>query len=349
MNPCNTFTGWDRLRSSGSSAILVRFAVERGLDIETVLAGSGMHAAVLDDPVAEIEAWQELSIVRNVTRVLGNSGSLGAEVGGRYHLTSHGTFGFALLGCQTIRVALEFGLRYFELTAAFTRFRLEESAGEACLICDDEGIPDDVRYFVLQRDAAALRTLRSEIVHIDPRIRRMCVRGPRPADAEALNRFWGVDIEFGAPCNMSVFDPTFLDTPLPQANEHSVRLCEDQCGKLADRRRSTSGFVNRVRDKLLADLPRIPDMETAATRLGVTSRTLRRRLANEGTTFRRLVEELRLSLAEELLRAGGLSMTEIAYRVGYTDASSFFHAFKRLTGKTPTESANGLADTHRLS
>ena len=345
MNPCNTFVGWDRLRNSGSAATLARFAVERGLDIETILARSGLKAAVLDDPHAEIEAWQELSIVRNVTRILGNSGSLGAEVGSRYHLTSHGTYGFALLACGTIRAALEFGLRYFELTSAFTRFRLEESPSEACLICDDEGIPDDVRCFVLQRDAAALRTLRREIVHSDPGVRRVCVRGPRPADAEALNRFWGVKVEFGAPCNMSAFDPKFLDTPLPQANEHSVRLCEDQCSKLTERRRSSSGFVNQVRDKLLADLPRLLDMETAAIRLGLTSRTLRRRLADEGTTFRRLVDELRLSLAEEWLRAGSLSVTEIAYRLGYADPSSFFHAFKRLAGKTPTEAANGSADT----
>lgn len=327
--------GWTALRNASSAAILAKFAVESGVPIDEALAGSRIHAPAFDDPHAEIEAWQELAIIRNLTRALGSSGSLGARVGRRYHLTSQGTFGFALLGSPTVRQALQWGLRHWELGAAFTRFRLEESAGEACLICDDESIPDDVRFFVLNRDAAALRTIRREIVSAEPIVQRMCVREPRPADADALNRFWGVELEFGASCNMCVFDSTYLDTPLPQANEQTVRWCEAQCREIVARRRGGRGLAAGVREKLLAGPPYFPDMETTARQLGMTARTLRRRLAAEGTSFRKLVDDLRLTLAKDFLQSGGMSATQIAERLGYADASSLFHAFKRLTGGTP--------------
>jgi AraC-like DNA-binding protein len=328
-------TAWTALRSASSAAILAKFAVESGLPLAAALAGSRILTSAFDDPHAEIESWQELAMIRNITRALGSSGTLGARIGRRYHLTSQGTFGFALLGAPTVRQALQWGLRYEELGPAFARFRLEESAGEARLICDDEGIPDDVRFFVLNRDAAALRTMRREIVSAEPSVQRICVREPRPPDADALNRFWGMELEFGASCNMCVFHSTYLDTPLPQANAQTVRWCETQCREVVARRRGARGLAAGVREKLLAGPPYFADMETTARQLAMTSRTLRRRLAAEGTTFRKLVDDLRLTLAKDFLQSGDLSATQIADRLGYADASSLFHAFKRLTGSTP--------------
>jgi AraC-like DNA-binding protein len=76
-------------------------------------------------------------------------------------------------------------------------------------------------------------------------------------------------------------------------------------------------------------------MEQLADELHMTSRTLRRRLDAEGTRFRLLQEEVRLALAEELLVIGGLTLEEIAERLGYGETSNFIHAFRRWKGVTP--------------
>jgi AraC-like DNA-binding protein len=69
----------------------------------------------------------------------------------------------------------------------------------------------------------------------------------------------------------------------------------------------------------------------------VTARTLRRRLDDEGTSYRELVEEVRQTLAQELLKTAGMKMEEVAERLGYSDATSFAHAFRRWKGRSPSE------------
>lgn len=88
-------------------------------------------------------------------------------------------------------------------------------------------------------------------------------------------------------------------------------------------------------------LSRGASMDAVAAALGVSTRTLRRQLAGEATSYRRLVDEVRLELAERMLATGLLSVEDVALRLGYAEASSFIHAFRRLTGRTPYQA--GLA------
>jgi AraC-like DNA-binding protein len=77
-----------------------------------------------------------------------------------------------------------------------------------------------------------------------------------------------------------------------------------------------------------------------ARELGMSARTLSRRLAEEGTTFARIVEEYRASMAKGLLQESDLQVTEIAFVLGYSELSTFSTAFRRWTGKTPLEFRN---------
>lgn len=94
-------------------------------------------------------------------------------------------------------------------------------------------------------------------------------------------------------------------------------------------------MAGQVRACLLSRPGRLPDMEAIAQQLHLSSRTLRRRLLDEGTHFRLLLEEVRQTLAEELLATGGLTLEEIAARLGYAEVSNFIHAFKRWKGLAP--------------
>jgi AraC-like DNA-binding protein len=96
-----------------------------------------------------------------------------------------------------------------------------------------------------------------------------------------------------------------------------------------------------VRQLLVASPGHLPGIEETAERLHVSSRTLRRRLDREGTTFRRLVDEVRRRLAEDLLTAGELSVEQIAHRLGYGATPAFSAAFTRWTGVSPREYRRG--------
>jgi AraC-like DNA-binding protein len=139
---------------------------------------------------------------------------------------------------------------------------------------------------------------------------------------------------------VAALDAAFLDLPLPQADELTAATTEAQCRALVERRRTRSGWAGQVRDVLLTAPSAMPRLERVAAGLHVSERTLRRQLAAEGASYRGLVEELRETLAEELLRAG-LPVQQVARRLGYAETASFTHAFTRWKGVSPRAWAAG--------
>ncbi len=324
---------WAFRRAIGSVDLLVSLAGELGLPAEACLAESGIAPGQLGDAFAEVEAAQELAVVRNLVRGLGDRPGLGLEAGARYRLTTYGIWGYVVLSSPTIRKALEVGLRYLDLTFAFARFELEEAPGELRMLLRDEAIPADVRRFLVERDAAAAVALQRDIFARAVPLRRVELRFPRPAHAERFDAFFPGPVVFDRPENRLVFDAAWGDRPLPQANPHTLHLCETQCQELLAQRRARTGFSERVRHQLLRPGARFEAGPVAAA-LGVAPRTLRRHLSAEGASFQRLVDEVRGTLADEMLRRG-MTVEEIAERLGYAEGASFIHAFKRWRGTTP--------------
>lgn len=327
---------WDFPRGVASAALLARFAAERGIPEAQVLAGTGLDTAALHNPLAQVEAHQELAIVRNLLRMSADrDAELGLAAGELYHATSYGIWGYAVTSSRTVRDAVELALRYVELTYVFCVPELRVEGENAHLHCHDESVPSDVRAFLLARDVAAIGTLMREQVGTPLRPRNVALRLPEPTDATPFHRVLGGEPEFGAPYTRITFAARLLDQQMPQANEHTAALCERQCRELLARRRERTGVARRVRDRLLAADGLRTGMEDVAAELAMTVRTLRRRLAAEGTTFRALVDEVREAYAEELLATRALSVEQIAYRLGYGEASSFIHAFTRWKGMSP--------------
>jgi AraC-like DNA-binding protein len=132
------------------------------------------------------------------------------------------------------------------------------------------------------------------------------------------------------------FPRAMFDEPLPQADPHTLELCMAQCDVLMQRNERRRGITAVVRSKLFRNSGGIPSLPEVAAELDVHPRTLRRQLAEEGTSFRALLNEARSTLAVDLLRNVGLTVEEVSKRLGYTDTSTFCHAFKRWHGVPPS-------------
>jgi len=326
---------WDFQRGISSMQLQAQLGVERGLSLAACLDGTGLTPAQLADPAALVSAQQELRLVRNLVRGLAQVPGLGLEAGTRYHFSAYGILGFAIVSSPNLRSALEVALRYLNLTYAYNRITAETADGEMRLLFDDSAIPEDVRQFLLERDAAAALTLQREMFSSSLVPLRLSLRGRRLAYAAQFTRLFGVEPRFGAARNELAMDAAVLDAPLPQANESSRSMAEEQCRKLLAARKARSGLAERVRDRILRQPGHIPGMNAVAGELLLTPRTLRRRLLEEGTSYKALTDEVRETLAEELLSAARLSVEQIAERLGYAEAASFIHAFKRWKGQPP--------------
>lgn len=324
------------LRPVVSVQLLARLGQERGLGIDACLRDTGITAASLSNPATEITAAQELQLIRNLVSGLGNPPGLGLDAGLRYHLSSYGIWGFAMLSSPNFRSAAEVAVRYLDLSYAFARYRLEARGRDLLIILDDSQVPDDLRQFLVERDFAAWANAAWEMrAGGFPAISAQ-FRFPRPDYGWRFDKLCGVRPSFNAPLNALLLPAKDLDLPLPQANPMMARLCEEQCRQLLARRRVRSGVSGQIRDRLLRSPGEMPGIEEAAAELHLSARSLRRRLEEEGTSYRALVDEVRQTLAEELLLSARMKLAEIAERLGYTEPAAFISAFKRWKGMSPS-------------
>src|SRR5262249_32185434 len=158
-------------------------------------------------------------------------------------------------------------------------------------------------------------------------------------DSSELSAFFGCDVRFGAMADQATFDAAFKDLPLASADSHLnellIRLGEEV---LARRAANRSSFRSQVENAMVPLLPHgTVRAGEIAKDLGVSQRTLARRLAVEGVTFSEVLEGLRSDLARQYLADEGLTISQVAWLLGYQEISAFTHAFKRWTGMTPRE------------
>lgn len=314
---------------------MAELAAELGMTMELVLAGTGLNRDQLSQPNLLVSAQQELQVIRNLVARLGDRPALGIRAGTRYHFTAFGALGFAVVSSRTMRSALDVALQHFHLTFAFTRFVVSDEDNEICVLLADEEVPVELAQFIVERDISALITVARDLYDLEPVLSQVTFKGIAPADLSAYEAFFRVRPEFGAAVNCVKFDRALFYEHLPRANELAHAAALDQCRQLLEARKARSGMASLVRDRLLTAAGQMPTMNDISASLCMTTRTLRRRLLNEGTTFAELRDEVRMTLADELLAGPQLSIPQIAERLGYAEPTSFINAFKRWHGKTP--------------
>ena len=315
-------------RTVASVKILCDLGVGLGTPLSGLLLGSGISPAQLNDPHLEIGPSQELQVIHNLVRLQAGTPGLGLRAGSQYHLGTYGIWGYALITSPVFRQAVDLGLRYIDLTFAFARISLTQQNNLAQLELDASHLPPAVRVFVVERDFSAIQVLQRELFGQGLPLARVQLDFAPTTSLTEYRDVFGCEPEFTAGVNRASFDDRLLDLPLPKANETNTHRYERQLESLLADRCKRGGTSAWVRNKLLADLSNSPGLAQIAKDHFTTERTLRRRLNEEGTTYRDLLNEVRQTMAEELLLSTGLSVGQVASRLGYASASAFNHAFQ---------------------
>jgi AraC-like DNA-binding protein len=343
---------WDFPRNTASAALMTDFGRQNGLAAEDLLNGSGLTETDLADPTRTIVGRQELAIATNLVTLLGTpaaAADLGTRVGAGYHVGSFGIFGFACLTSPTLGDAVRFAARYYELSYGFCLPSVTVDGPLAALRLELPDLTGPVAEFLVRRDLSAIAQVMSESLGSPVPFTAIEFAGTMPESGDdAARAAFGVTPGYGSSVTVASWPAELLRRRLPQASDLSVAMCRQQCHTLLERRRQRTGVALRVREQL-ASIDGAPHtIASAARRLAMSERTLRRRLAEESTTFRDLADEVHRMLAEELLATGALSVEDIALRLGYAEATSFIAAFKRWTGTTPARYQRSVAPRARV-
>ncbi|MFW0794478.1 AraC family transcriptional regulator [Gordonia sp. CPCC 205515] len=325
---------WDHPRTTAGIAIMCDWADAHGCALGSLLDGTGLSPDDLRDTDRLVEAQQEIAVIRNLLAAFDASAGLGAQIGREYHLTSYGYYGYLLQSCSVVSEMVRAGLRYSPLTFAFATF-----SGE--LIADDrwslwvltDGVPDDIATFVTERDLSASMQMQRELFagqDVDPLIEVHFAHDVDSDDARTIYAdVFGVPVRFGCDRSELIFERGYLDLPLPMGNPHTMSVITEHCERLREERLHSHGVAGQVRAYLLEQRSLDRTLDECATDLHYSTRTLRRGLTREGTSYRAIHDDVRRGLAHDLLRDPSIPRARVAERLGYRDWSSFTRAMRR--------------------
>ena len=170
---------------------------------------------------------------------------------------------------------------------------------------------------------------------------------PPPADGAEYERIFRAPVLFNRPINEMVFDRSYLELPLTGGDPGLAAVLDRHADILLAELPKPGRLADRVRTLLGDGLQGVGSpteavsLEKVARRLGMTGRTLQRRLKEEGASYKGILDDLRRRAAMRDLGNSRMAVGEIAYRLGFSDASAFNRAFKRWTGRMPKEYRRG--------
>lgn len=324
------------LNSLHMSTLTVACMAERGVAADAVLEGSGITVDDLRDLRRLINPGQEQQVFANAVRLAG-SPALGLELGQRTRISAYGLLGYALLSAPTLGDALRIGLGYPVLLGTYFHLRLEREGELAWLLASGYGEDEALRPFNTELCLGSLRVICADLLGQPLPVSALELDYPEPAGAatyyrrvfERAPRFARGRSGFGFPA-------AWLDRPLPLADPvtHSEMLeqCRRQNAEFAARR----AWLERVRDLLAQRLATPPGLDELARAMNTSTRSLRRHLAQQQTSYQQLLDELRFERAKALLREGDLPIYRIAEILGFSETASLRHAFQRWSGQPPS-------------
>lgn len=324
-------------RPSTSLRLLCDEAAKHGICEMECLQGTLVSVDDLNDPNAVHSTTDEIRAIENLVRLAPENVGLGFSVGRATHVHAFGIWGFAILTSPTLRAAIETSINYAKLSFLIAEMTLVEFGDEARLEFDTSDIPALTHRYILERHLV-----------ISVKFIRDLLQKPEFSDFEArlidgdaeypskLAAFTPIPITMGQAINALVFPAAVLDAPLPKSDPVSLQFCLDQCKSLLEAQSGTlPQWSQQVRDAIVDNIGKDHQIEDVAATLAVTERTLRRRLTDEGTSFRQLYTDTRMAIAHELLSPAGLNIETVAWRVGYAEPASFARAFAKKYDKTP--------------
>jgi AraC-like DNA-binding protein len=312
--------------------------VKVGLDIEPLLEKSGLSVRQAKNSHFRIAVKNQIKFLNLVADAIPDE-FLGVRLAECVDLRELGLLYYVLASSSTLGDALQRFSRYSAIHNEGVQITYRESKNKVSMIFNHVGVArlndrHQIEFFVV----TLLRLCRQLTGrHLSPiAIKFIHRRRQLPTKLKSL---FGCNVAFGSDLDDVTYSQPLKNTAVvngdPYLNTLLVKYCEQA---LSDRRVKSHTWQLNVENAIAPLLPHgQADVAEVSQRLGVTRRTLARRLASEGHTFGEVLDGLRLDLAKRYLQEHDLPISEVAWLLGYQETSAFYHAFKRWTGKTPTQ------------
>ncbi|MDU4255139.1 AraC family transcriptional regulator [Pseudomonas sp.] len=324
---------------------LAEVAEEKGVSSERLCRGLGFTAEELQDPAQRVSHRQTVAMIQRALAALPERG-LGLWVGHRNVLGTLGLLGHVLSLSKTLRDAFELGRRFQHTTGGIAVCNLLEGPRESFIEVECLLPFADVQVFAVEEFFASLLVYNRALIGDEFQPLRFEFTHAAPCYEAEYRRLLGPNLRFGCLHNRVAIDTHWLDRQLPSHQPVALRQALNLLEAEYSQAPQKAGLLETVERAILRDLPHGSPIDKVAGDLNMSSRTLRRRLSEYGTTFEALQEQVRRARAMSLLSNPEMPIERIAEALGYSDVRGFRRAFKRWTGQSPSACRDEVAQAH---
>lgn len=312
---------------------LLAYARRRGVDVDALARQLGQSDHGAQDPEGRISVVDNRRLWALVAARSGDP-AFGLHFAQQLEVGTFEALDYAMWASATLADAIERIVRFHRLIGDDLLLRVVQRGGTARLVreCLHDVAPRAESFVTFL--VARARSLVAKLP--DPREVRF--RHPPPRDLRPYRAFFRCPVRFDASTTELVTDAQALQLPLRSARPGLAAVLDRHMRDLLARLPTSDHFEQRVHDAIARSLHGSrPSLAATARQLHASPRTVQRRLRERGMSHRDLVEEIRRDLAERLLARPRLSIAEIAYLLGFDNASGFRKAYKRWHGVAPSE------------
>jgi len=310
---------------------LYEYLDQRGIDADALLPVPRPPQDSLLNADIPIELWRQL--LECAAQHLDDP-QLGLHLGQTIIPRHAGVLGYVIMASENLGEAIAHFHRYQRLIYDVTPLIVRQDEQAMELVWDaDHGRPGPL---VDETAVTALVNFIRRLTFSGLVPKRVDFINATPANIDAYTEYFGCPVRFEQPETVLRIAADSLGHPLRTSDPAMLTMLEAQADALLARLPLKSPLVDDVRrriGRLLSDQQ--PDIGTVAANMGVSTRTLQRQLASEGTSFLKEVAAVRREIAERYLRETNLGLVDIALVLGYSEHSAFTRSFIRWTGMTP--------------
>lgn len=320
-------------------ALLCDLLNARGVDVESMLRTARISAAQIRRPDGTLTLRQLEALIVQMTTVV-KRGDIAFDLGRQIKLSSHEILGYGLLTSPTLESAMQLCARYYPLiTPTFKlQYRRDGIRSELhfqpALPLSSEALRFLLEVIVVSAHEQLKSLMQARLPAYD-----IYISYEQPAHGRAYRELKPAHFHFAAeqlPGARLVLDAEVASRQLPMADRVARDMAAARCEQLLRKTGQASGVSEWVTMMLREAHEGAPTLAELARLLNLSPRTLDRHLAREGSRFLEISKGIRHERACALLAAGGQSITQIAYQLGYKDGANFTRAFRRESGVSPS-------------
>ena len=309
--------------------------------VDQLLRRVGLSERDFDNRQGRVSAGAQSKLLEYAAEAL-NDSAFGLHLAQQANPREVGLLFYVGSAAKNVSEAVALYARYCRIVNEAVRVKLLQGQSEVVVEFIFVGVSRHrVRHNAEFGIAAPIKALR-EIAGRNIHPTHVSVAHAGNANRRELERFFGCPVEFGASIDQLAFSNETLALPLVTEDSHLLDTLQPICDAAAKERNTAKGTLRASVENEVQGLLRHGNAQrkTVAKKLAMSTRTLARRLADENTTYEEVVDQLRRSLALQYVEEPSLSLSQVAWLLGYEGSSSFNHAFLRWTGRSPSAARN---------